>query len=60
MKKVSRYVVILFAIAVLASCGNGKKEGVSEKAKTEKAEDEATEEDESADADQAPDINAIS
>lgn len=60
MKKVSRYVVILFAIAALVSCGNGKKGSASEKAKTEKAEDEATEEDESADADQAPDINKIS
>lgn len=56
----SRYLVMLFAIAVLASCGNGKKEGVSEKAKTEKADDEATEEEESADADQAPDINKTS
>ena len=60
MKKMSRYLVMLFAIAVLASCGNGKKEGVSEKAKTEKADDEATEEEESADADQAPDINKTS
>ena len=60
MKKVSRYVVILFAIAALVSCGNGKKGSASEKAKTEKAEDEATEEEESADADQAPDINKIS
>ena len=60
MKKVSRYVVILFAIATLVSCGNGKKGSASEKAKTEKAEDEATEEEESADADQAPDINKIS
>ena len=60
MKKVNRYVVILFAIAALVSCGNGKKGSASEKAKTEKAEDEATEEDESADADQAPDINKIS
>ncbi len=60
MKKVSRYVVILFAIATLVSCGNGKKGSASEKAMTEKAEDEATEEEESADADQAPDINKIS
>ena len=60
MKKMSRYVVILFAIATLVSCGNGKKGSASEKAKTEKAEDEATEEEESADADQAPDINKIS
>lgn len=60
MKKVSRYVVILFAIAALVSCGNGKKGSASEKAKTEKAEDEATEDEESADADQAPDINKIS
>lgn len=60
MKKVSRYVVILFAIAALVSCGNGKKGSASEKAKTEKAEDEATEEEELADADQAPDINKIS
>lgn len=60
MKKVSRYVVILFAIAALVSCGNGKKDSASEKAKTEKAEDEATEDEESADADQAPDINKIS
>ena len=60
MKKVSRDVVILFAIAALVSCGNGKKGSASEKAKTEKAEDEATEDEESADADQAPDINKIS
>lgn len=36
MKKVSRYVVILFAIAALVSCGNGKKGSASEKAKQKK------------------------
>lgn len=60
MKKMSRYIVMLFAIAVLVSCGNGKKEGVREKTKTETSDDEATEDEESADADQAPDINKTS
>lgn len=57
MKKVSRYIVMLFVVAALASCGSGKKESVNDKSKTEAADKEEADDEESADADPAPDLS---
>lgn len=57
MKKVSRYIVMLFVVAALASCGSGKKDNMNDKSKTEAADKEEVDDEESADADPAPDLS---
>ena len=57
MKKVSKYIVMLFVVAALASCGSGKKDNMNDKSKTEAADKEEVDDEESADADPAPDLS---
>ena len=57
MKKISKYIVMLFVVAALASCGSDKKDNVNDKSKTETADKEETDDEESADADPAPDLS---
>ena len=57
MKKVSKYIVMLFVVAALASCRSGKKDNMNDKSKTEAADKEEADDEESADADPAPDLS---
>ena len=59
MKRISKYVVMLFVIVILASCGNYKGGNESDKNQVEASGGETSGggEEESADADPAPDLS---